>query len=45
MTLYWYIILDEKELPTPYASIEQVDEAMDELKSRLGPCCISCILH
>ena len=29
---YWYIILDGRELPTPYPTYPEVSQAMDELK-------------
>ena len=43
--MYWYLILDGKKLPTPYASLQEADEAMYELKAKLGPCIIDCVLE
>lgn len=33
--MYWYIILNGKKLPTPYETIQELDEAVDELRARL----------
>ena len=44
-SMYWYIILNGTKLPTPYVNLEQVDEAMDELRKRLGPCILDCVLE
>lgn len=33
--MYWYIVLNGKKLPTPYETVEELDKAKDELKSRL----------
>lgn len=41
--MYWFIYLDGKKLPTPYLNLEQVDEAMNELHEKLGPCILSCV--
>ena len=36
--MYWYVVLDGKILPTPYATLAQADQEIDRLKQRLGPC-------
>ena len=41
--MYWYIVLNGKRLPTPYETIQEVDEAIDELKERLCAPIISCV--
>ena len=33
--MFWFIILDGKKLPTPYETVQEMDEAIDELKKRL----------
>jgi len=36
--MYWYIILNGTKLPTPYENLDQVYEAVEELRARLcGP--------
>ena len=34
-SMYWYIVLNGKKLPTPYDTMKQLDEAIDELRARL----------
>lgn len=41
--MYWFIILNGKKLPTPYATIEELDAAEEELQERLGPCHLSSV--
>ena len=33
--MYWYIYLNGVKLPTPYETIDQVNEAVAELRARL----------
>jgi len=36
--MYYYIVLDGRKLPTPYATMREADDAIDELKAKIGAC-------
>ena len=36
--MFYYVVLDGKILPTPYATMREADQEIDKLKERLGAC-------
>lgn len=42
--MFWYVVLEGNTLPTPYKSMEEAFDAINELRARLGACICDVVL-
>lgn len=39
----WYLIIDGIKLPTPYLTYDDCKKAMDEMREKMGACCMDMV--